>query len=813
MKKIALVVFILAIIRMTAISQSCLPLGITFHTQAEIDSFQVNYPGCTVIEGDVFIGDYVAGGSIKNLNGLMAVDSMLGRLIIQHNDSLASLAGLGNLVYLGNQLGIWYNPLLTDLTGLEGLTEVPHLNVGYSDNLTSFAGLGNLVSTGGLYIENNPLITSLAGLEGLNSVDGYVSIVDNDALLSLDGLDNLVIIGGGLSIEFNNALENILALKNVITLNNDGEWSGLSLKSNISLTSLHGLDNIDPQSISELSIGWNASLSECDVISICQYLADPNGYVAIRYNAPGCNNQEEVLEDCADNCLPDGITFYTQSQVDSFQVNYPGCTEVGGDLTITGFEITDLNELSVITSIGGDLIIGNEYFNSPPLVSLDGLRNVTFIGGNIEMVYNETLTDLSGLESLAYLGGSLMLRENTALVNLSGLEGLASIGEGVEVVDNSILASLAGLDNVNSIGWYLNLNYNPYLTNLDGLGNLTSAGGLWIDDNHALTSLTGLDGLTYLTGGLYIYNNWVLPGLAGLEGLTSVGYALEIAGNHTLTDLNGLNNVTSVGENLEIRDNRGLTSLSGLESLISIGQDLNIDGNDSLASLTGLENLASVGGALAIYNNPVTSLTGLSNVNYVGGFLFIYYNNNLYDLTGLDNIDSIGDNLSIIDNSSLESLSGLDNIAPGSITDLTIRNNISLSACDVESICDYLADPNGVISIHDNAAGCNSQAEVEASCLEEVDEVVSRQSSVISYPNPSDGISYFSFHISQCQWVTIKIYDMQGRELATILDEELPAGSHEVSWNAESLPPGIYFYRISTIDHRQSAIGKIVVLR
>ncbi len=41
-------------------AQSCLPDGITFETQAQIDSFQVNYPGCTEVEGNV-VGNEVAG--------------------------------------------------------------------------------------------------------------------------------------------------------------------------------------------------------------------------------------------------------------------------------------------------------------------------------------------------------------------------------------------------------------------------------------------------------------------------------------------------------------------------------------------------------------------------------------------------------------------------------------------------------------------------------------------------------------------------------------------------------------------------------
>ena len=52
-------------------AQGCLPEGITFTTQEEIDNFQVNYPGCTQIGGDVTIGsDWWSPSNIVSLEGL-----------------------------------------------------------------------------------------------------------------------------------------------------------------------------------------------------------------------------------------------------------------------------------------------------------------------------------------------------------------------------------------------------------------------------------------------------------------------------------------------------------------------------------------------------------------------------------------------------------------------------------------------------------------------------------------------------------------------------------------------------------------------
>jgi hypothetical protein len=55
MKKITLFIVLALFIQVTVSSQPCLPEGIEFTTQAQIDNFQTNYPNCTEIEGDVEI--------------------------------------------------------------------------------------------------------------------------------------------------------------------------------------------------------------------------------------------------------------------------------------------------------------------------------------------------------------------------------------------------------------------------------------------------------------------------------------------------------------------------------------------------------------------------------------------------------------------------------------------------------------------------------------------------------------------------------------------------------------------------------------
>jgi lysophospholipase L1-like esterase len=65
-----------------------------------------------------------------------------------------------------------------------------------------------------------------------------------------------------------------------------------------------------------------------------------------------------------------------------------------------------------------------------------------------------------------------------------------------------------------------------------------------------------------------------------------------------------------------------------------------------------------------------------------------------------------------------------------------------------------------------------------------------------NYPNPFNPTTNFEFHIGNFELVTIKVYNTLGKEVATIVNQELPAGSYKYRWNAGNLASGIYYYRI-----------------
>jgi hypothetical protein len=68
-----------------------------------------------------------------------------------------------------------------------------------------------------------------------------------------------------------------------------------------------------------------------------------------------------------------------------------------------------------------------------------------------------------------------------------------------------------------------------------------------------------------------------------------------------------------------------------------------------------------------------------------------------------------------------------------------------------------------------------------------------------NYPNPFNPATTISFSLPSKSFVSLKVLDMLGREVATIASEEMPAGTYTKQWNAANMSSGIYFYRLSVV--------------
>jgi hypothetical protein len=66
-----------------------------------------------------------------------------------------------------------------------------------------------------------------------------------------------------------------------------------------------------------------------------------------------------------------------------------------------------------------------------------------------------------------------------------------------------------------------------------------------------------------------------------------------------------------------------------------------------------------------------------------------------------------------------------------------------------------------------------------------------------NYPNPFNSTTIINFSIPRSTFVTLKIYDILGREIITLIAEEIAGGNHSVQWDASNFSSGLYHYRLS----------------
>ena len=80
-----------------------------------------------------------------------------------------------------------------------------------------------------------------------------------------------------------------------------------------------------------------------------------------------------------------------------------------------------------------------------------------------------------------------------------------------------------------------------------------------------------------------------------------------------------------------------------------------------------------------------------------------------------------------------------------------------------------------------------------------------------NYPNPFNPSTKINYSLSQSEKVSIEIYNTIGQNIQTLVNKQMPAGHHEVEFNAKNLPSGIYLYSIRAGDFYD--VKKMILLR
>ncbi|MBK9727135.1 MAG: T9SS type A sorting domain-containing protein [Saprospiraceae bacterium] len=416
--------------------------GITLTTQAEIDAFPINYPGCTEIETYLNIGP---SNDITNLDGLSQIRFIGQSLNIFSCNTLRYIDGLNNLEYVGpGSIVINNNQLLEEISGFNGALN-SQTNIIVYDNplLLTMSGFNNFPYAGLISFSRNYELVEISGFSSLtNAAD--IQFDTNPKLQFFNGFSNLK---ESIGFYFINT-----GIKDFTSFNSVTNLGYLFIYFCDSLVNFNGLEQL--QFIKkDLDIAYNSNLSS---VSGFSSLAQIGGYFNIGLcplisNFLGMESLSSIGGDFAIGSM-DGLN--TLNGLESL-------TNVGKYLIISYCPIlTSINSLSSLMNTGGLQI---NYCHS--LLSFSGLENLETINGNVYFDQNDLIVNFLGFQSLNAISGDFSLYNHPNLIDFNGLQNLESLEGNIYILWNNALQSLNGLDNIepNSID-YIGIHYNPSLS-------------------------------------------------------------------------------------------------------------------------------------------------------------------------------------------------------------------------------------------------------------------------------------------------------------------------------------------------------------
>lgn len=133
---------------------------------------------------------------------------------------------------------------------------------------------------------------------------------------------------------------------------------------------------------------------------------------------------------------------------------------------------------------------------------------------------------------------------------------------------------------------------------------------------------------------------------------------------------------------------------------------------------------------------------------------------------------------------------------------------------------DYDFSVGGPMTAYYKVAAVNYQRESEFTAIKNICVGLNKESIIEksydfsleqNYPNPFNPLTNIEFSIKDESFVSLRIYDLLGREVEVLVNEILNAGNHKIQFNGSKLESGIYFYEIFAGDFRD--VKKIILIK
>ena len=359
-----------------------------------------------------------------------------------------------------------------------------------------------------------------------------------------------------------------------------------------------------------------------------------------------CNENEFVMiENFSYSCASKGLSVE--------DVDYPSdawSVETAYKIDLYGNYLANIDFLKNLKSVENHLRVSRNLFTN-----VDGLSNITVIGRDLDMSYNDLLNNINGLSKVESIGNNLKLNNSPYLDSIDGLTNIVSVGGDINL-SNTAIVNYTPLLNLESVGGKITIN------NFTG-DEVFPITGAWCDNsiylklnrgndviNAALLSCGANEGdyadyfwAKYLNAKGSTACNYNTNELrenstyaCGSKGMsyTDADYPDGVWSVKTISDLNlsantfenvdFLSNIESVEKNLTLSSLNSLfKSVAGLSKLKTVGSHLYLHVNSRLSDISALSSLKSVGGSLNLMNTAVTDYSSLSNLGSVGGTISI----------------------------------------------------------------------------------------------------------------------------------------------------------------------------------------------
>jgi subtilisin family serine protease len=363
-------------------------------------------------------------------------------------------------------------------------------------------------------------------------------------------------------------------------------------------------------------------------------------------------------------------------------------------------------------------------------------------------------------------------------------------------------------------------------TTISGHQDLDTGGGMYVIEDDGSSAVT-------MTGGAITDNSAKVSGgglhmVGGTAQLTSVDFA-----NNTKTATSTFMN----GGGFYFKN-----ATVSLDSLVCSGNDANAGGGGAIDTCPGASLTNSVfdsnvgmfyGGALAFSNTPGGTISGntmVQNVGTLSGGAGLYLSASTPDITN---------NLVAFNTGGTGTANGMAlTSAPSSLSCNNVFDNVGANYSGQ-------ADPtgtNGNISedplfcnlgegnfnlssespcLPANSGGCGLIGALPGGCgaspVPDTNPLVPTVFRVEqNYPNPFNPKTTISFSLPEAGRAQVVIYDLKGRRVRTLVDDVLPAQTHQVSWTGDddkghSVAAGVYFYKVTSGLHQ--GVGRMALVK